>query len=61
MSWEERADRLGVLLRATHEMQQDLLPIPPDPPSGDHRLARAAGAQPLSNANDKQVDNVGLR
>jgi hypothetical protein len=42
-------------------MQQDLLPIPPDPPSGDDRLARAAGAQPLGNAIDKQVDNVELR
>src|SRR5215472_4921131 len=58
---EERAYRLGVFLRATHEMQQDLLAIPTDPPSGDDRLAWAAGSQSLSNAIDKQVDNVELR
>src|SRR5262249_30589477 len=58
---KERAYRLGVLLRATHEMQKDLLPIPPDPPGGDHWLARAAGPQPLGNAVNKQVDDVELR
>src|SRR5215831_8980261 len=58
---KERAYRLGVLRLTTKKMQKDLLPIPPDPPGGDHWLARAAGPQPLGNAVNKQVDDVELR
>ena len=58
---EEGAHRLGVLLGAGHEGKQHLAAVLADAPGGDHRLARLAGAQPLGDAVDIEVDDRVLR
>ena len=54
---EKRPHRLGILLRAGHQMEQNLAAIFANAPGGDHRLTRLAGAQPLGNSIDVEVDD----
>jgi len=54
---EERPHRLGILLRAGHEMQQHLAAILADAPGRNHRLARVASAQPLGNPIDVEISD----
>ena len=50
---EERADRLRILLRARHQVQQDLAPARGEAPRRQHRLALAARADPLRHPVDE--------
>jgi hypothetical protein len=51
---EERPHRLRVLLRAGHQVEQNLAAIFTNPPGGDNRFTRLAGAQPLGNPQRMQ-------
>ena len=51
-SLEECPHCVGVLLRAGHEVEQNLATVLADAPGGDHRLTRLASAQPLGNPID---------
>jgi hypothetical protein len=54
---EEGPHRLGVLLRAGHQMEQHLAAILADAPGRHHRLPRLTGPQPLRDPVDEQVDD----
>ena len=41
---------------AGHQMEQNLAAIFANAPGGDHRFTRLAGAQPLGNSIDIEVD-----
>jgi hypothetical protein len=57
---EERRDRLGVLLRAGHQVEQHLTTVEGEAPGGQHRLAPLPGADPLGDAVDEQIGDVVL-
>src|SRR5262249_31129275 len=52
---EERPAALGVLLRARAQCQEDLLALLVDAPCAEHRLTGEAGAEPLGNAIDEEM------
>ena len=54
---EERPHGLSILLRAGHQIEQNLAAIFADAPGGDNRFTRLAGAQPLGNPVDIEVDD----
>src|SRR3954447_955061 len=54
---EEGPNRLGVLLRACHEVQEDLAALRANAPGGHHRLTRLTSSKPLGNAIDEQIDD----
>ncbi len=57
---EERAHRLGILLGAGHQVQQDLGPARREAPGGEDRLAPLPRPDALGDAVDEQIDDVVL-
>ena len=57
---EERRDRLGVLLRAGHQVEEHLAAVDGEAPRRQHRLAPLPGADPLGDPVDEQVGDVVL-
>ena len=57
---EERRDRLGVLLRAGHQVEEHLAAVEGEAPGGQDRLAPLTGADPLGDPVDEQIRDVVL-
>src|SRR6516165_8567054 len=55
---KEGAYRLGVLLGAGHQVEQDLLALGREAPGRQHRLALAPRPDALGDAVDEEVDDV---
>jgi len=58
---EEGRHRLGVLLRARHQMQELLATLAREGPSRQYRLAFLPGLQPLGDAVDEQIGDLVFR
>ncbi len=57
---KEGRDRLPVLLRARHQVQQHLAPLGGEAPGGQDRLPALPGTQPLGDAVDEEIGDVVL-
>ena len=55
---EEGRDRLGVLLRAGHQVEEHLAAVAGKAPGGQHRLAFLARPDPLGDPVDEQIRDV---
>ena len=54
---EEGPNRLGILLRSRHQVQQDLAPFLADAPGRENRLACLACPKPLGDAVHEEIDD----